>query len=140
MSPDTATKKRWMLKTRKGKVSWPRLAMPGTSQSDELAQKTSPEATRNSWVEPTPVPTKPSPLKPLTDGAQKVSSGTKAAWQKTVDALTPGPATTPTPSNSSRIAKRAPEPSVWKRMFGAKQELQQPQTVPEWMAQRRVEP
>ena len=32
-------------------------------------------------------------------------------------------------------------PTPWyKRMFGAKTELQQPQTVPQWMAQKRLDP
>jgi hypothetical protein len=104
-----------------------------------LAQKAEPDATRNSWLEKTPAEPKPSPLKPLADGAQKVSRSTKAAWNKTVDALTPGEPTPPPPGSSSRIAKRDGQPTFWQRVFGQQEELQQPQTVPEWMSQKRVD-
>ena len=79
-------------------------------------------------------------MKPVTDGANKFSTSTKSAWQKTKDALTPGDEKPQPKASSPRIAKRDVEPSFWKRMFGAKSELQQPQTVPEWMAQQRLDP
>jgi hypothetical protein len=80
-------------------------------------------------------------MKPIKDGAQRVAKNTKAAWSKTVDAFTPGeptPEAVPRP-NSSRIAKAEPKSTFWQRLRGEKPELNQPQTVPEWMAQERVD-
>lgn len=134
---DHVEKERWMLDSPKGKVSWPRLSNPfaSTAKKEEVD-------TRNSWVEKTPEKPKPSPLKPITDGAHKVATGTKNAWHKTVDALTPGPSKTETASRPApRIAKREVDPPFWKRMLGAKQpEPEQPKTIPQWMAQQRIDP
>jgi len=134
VGPEGETKERWMLNSKKGKVSWPHfnkeLSKGGPLfKSDKKVE----DPTRNSWVEKTPAPPKPSPVKPVTDGA-------KSAWQKTKDALTPGEEKPQPNATSPRIAKRELKPTFWKRMFGAKSELQQPQTVPEWMAQQRLDP
>ncbi len=136
---NSADKEHWMLSSPKGKVGWPHLAKPHLPTTGIFAHKPNADPTRNSWVEKTPTPPKPSPMKPITDGAHKVAKSTKAAWHKTVDALTPGePA--PAPRNSSsRIAKRDAQPSFWKRMFGSEQEPQGSQTMPEFMAQQRVD-
>lgn len=132
---DHVEKESWMLNSPKGKVSWPRLSNPFASKQKEAADP------RNSWVEKTPERPKPSPMKPITDGAHKVATGTKNAWHKTVDALTPGESKTTTAAKPSpRVAKREVDPPFWKRMLGAKEEPQQPQTVPEWMAQQRLDP
>jgi hypothetical protein len=135
---DTAAKEHWMLSSPNGKIGWPHLNKPQLPSA--LAAKKPPtEVPRNSWVEQPPITPKASPLKPITDGAHKVGKSTKAAWHKTVDALTPGE---PTPSRSSgaRIAKRDVQPPFWKRMFGAKPESKGSQTVPEFMAQQRLDP
>jgi hypothetical protein len=40
-----------------------------------------------------------------------------------------------------KLTARQTSPPFWKKMFGAKEpELQQPQTVPQWMAQKRLDP
>ena len=126
-----------MFSTPKGKVGWPHLNKPQLP-SGLSSRKPAADATRNSWVEQ-PVTPKPSPLKPITDGAQQVGKSTKAAWQKTVDALTPGESTPAQPS-SARIAKREVKPPFWKRMIGAEPEPTGSQTVPEFMAQQRLDP
>lgn len=134
---EETTKDSWMLSSPNRKVGWPRLARPEMPKL--FAEKPESDATRNSWVEKTPPEPKASPLEPIRTGAKKVASGTKSAWNKTVDALTPGdPAPQPRP-NSSRIARSDTEPTFWNRMFGKKEEVRQPQTVPEWMAQDRVD-
>jgi hypothetical protein len=138
---EKAKKERWMLSSPKGKVSWPHLNKDLSKGGPLFSTKKKEEdPTRNSWVEKTPAPPKPSPMKPVTDGAHKFSTSTKSAWHKTVDALTPGEPTPQPKASSPRIAKREVQPPSWKRMFGAKSELQQPQTVPEWMAQQRLDP
>jgi hypothetical protein len=130
-----------MLSSPKRKIGWPRLTKPELPKTGLLAQRTEPDATRNSWVEKSPAEPKATPLKPLRDGAQRVARNTKAAWHKTVDALTPGeaaPAAAPRP-DSSRIARTEPQPRFWQRLMGQDEEPNQPQTVPEWMAQERVD-
>jgi hypothetical protein len=134
----------WMLSSPSGKVSWPHLTMPKMpSLSGSSSDTKKPADTKhNSWVEKTPTPTKPSPMKSVTDEAHKVSKATKNAWHKTVNAVTPG-SSTPAKSNtdnSPRIAKKEMDPPWYKKMFGAKTELEQPQTVPQWMAQKRLDP
>jgi hypothetical protein len=143
---ETEKKESWMLSSKKGKVSWPHLNKDLSKggplfKSDKKEQEADP--TRNSWAEKTPAPPKPSPMKPVTDGAHKFSAGTKSVWNKTVNALTPGDEKDKAKGKAPtapRIAKREVQPPLWKRMFGAKSELQQPQTVPEWMAQQRLDP
>jgi hypothetical protein len=75
----------------------------------------------------------------MNDGAKRVGTSTKNAWHKTVDVLTPGESTTASASRS-KLAHRPVKPPFWKRMMGQNDELQGPQTVPEWMAQQRVQP
>jgi hypothetical protein len=134
VTPETEKKERWMLSSPKGKVSWPHLNKDLSKGGPLFSTKKKEEdPTRNSWVEKTPTPPKQSPMKPVTDGA-------KSAWRKTKDALTPGEQNPQPQVTSPRIAKREVKPPFWKRMFGAKSELQQPQTVPEWMAQQRLDP
>ena len=139
-SADATEKEHWMFSSPKGKVSWPKLTKPHFPTTGLFAEKPAADATRNSWAETTPTPPKPSPLKPITDGAHKVSMSTKAAWHKTVDALTPGDPTTAPRGSSARIAKRdAAKPSLWSRMFGPEPEPQGSQTMPGFIAQQRVE-
>ncbi len=129
-----------MFSTPRSKVSWPHLTTPHWPTSGVFAEKKPDgESTRNSWVQKTPASPNPSPLQPLTDGAHKVAQSTKRAWHKTVNALTPGEPTA-SRSDSSRIAQHEVDTPWWKRMFGAKAEVQQPQTIPEWMAQKRLDP
>jgi hypothetical protein len=130
-----------MVDSPRKKISWPTLRMPEVPKppmprfgpaGDQAAA-----ASRNTWTDVPPVAPKPSPLQTVKEGAAKVGTGTRNAWHKTVDALTPGESES---ARSSRVAKREIQPPLWKRMFGAKSELQGPQTVPEWMAQQRLDP
>lgn len=130
------TDENWMLKSSKSKVSWPHLTKP----SNPFAKKETPaDAAKNSWVEKQPTPPKPSPLKPVTDGAHKVAQGTKKVWHKTVDALTPGESEPAPHSPRSHVAKRDAEPSFWQRMFGSEPEPKHPPTMPGFIAQQRVD-
>jgi len=135
--PETTAKESWMYKSDKGKVGWPRLNKP---KLPSFTAKQPTEAPRNSWVQPEPVTPKPSPLKPITDGASKVGKSTKAAWHKTVDAITPGEPKSPSSRTSgARIAKKETQPPFWKRMWGEKPEPQPSQTMPGFIAQQRVD-
>ncbi len=47
----------------------------------------------------------------------------------------------PAETTPPHVARREVSPPFWKKVFGAKEpELQQPQTVPQWMAQKRLDP
>jgi hypothetical protein len=132
----------WMLNTPKKKVSWPKLHMPEMPKA--LSSKPAPkEASKNKWVDKAPVTPKTSPMQSVKKGASSVAASTKSAWHKTVAAVTPGPATKKAakPEPTPRVATRETSPPLWKKMFGAKEPaMQQPQTVPQWMAQKRLDP
>lgn len=135
---ETSPKENWMFSTPKGKVGWPQLNKPQLP-SAMAAKKPPTDATRNSWVDQEPITPKQSPFKPITDGAHKVGKSTKAAWHKTVDALTPGEST-PRHSPGARVAKRDTEPPFYRKWFAPKEESRGSQTVPEFMAQQRLDP
>jgi hypothetical protein len=119
--------------------AWPEFQMPyfPKPRLPFLPEKQDVEQARNAWVQPNPEPAAPSPWQAVTTGAARVKASTANAWHKTVDLLTPGrdeDERTPT-----RVAQR--EPSLWSRMFSTEStERQGPQTVPEWMAQERINP
>jgi hypothetical protein len=131
------------------------LAMVGAAPA--VAQSTTPMYGGESTVEPTPespwswikmpkitmpkitMPKMPAdPLAPIKASARKVSDGTKRAWEGTKEMFTFGRGKT-AEEPAARVAS-AEQPSVWSRMFGgAEQEPEPPQTVADWMAQKRVE-
>lgn len=127
------------------KSGWLGMHMPkwaaSSSSSTTTAAKPAPPAARNTWAEPPLKAPNPSPVQSMKNGAHKVASGTKSAYHKTVAALTPGSKAKPAAAKPPQVARRDVQPPFWKRMFGAKEpQLQQPQTVPQWMAQKRLDP
>jgi hypothetical protein len=143
--PDEEPEPGWMIDSPLAKVSWPRLhlpEMPKPRMPQLWPQKSEVEAARNAWVEHDPQAAQPSALQAVTDGAKRVGASSRAAWDKTVDALTPGESSDHTSSRIARRDERRPQaarPPWWKRMFGA-EEPQGPQTITEWMAQERLDP
>jgi hypothetical protein len=134
----------WMIDSNRGKVSWPRLhlpEMPKPRMPQFLAQEPEDKADLNAWAEePDITPARRSPWQVMTGGARRVGDSTRAAWDKTFDALTPGDQSS---DNSSRVARRNGRPPWWKRMFAVEDrdlEPEGPQTVTEWMAQERLDP
>jgi hypothetical protein len=79
-------------------------------------------------------------MQSVKDGAKRFGQSTRDAWDRTVDALTPGDKSQPADA-SSRVARRD-QPSMWQRMFGTDEPAKKegPQTVTEFMAQDRVIP
>jgi hypothetical protein len=75
------------------------------------------------------------PLAPIKSSAAKVTDGTKKAWEGTKEMFTGGSKT----ANTHAASKTGEQPSIWKRMFGGEEEPQPPQTVADFMAQKRVE-
>jgi hypothetical protein len=125
----------------KSKSSW--LHMPRLPKVGKSEHKSKPTASPNAWASKTPSKPTPtssfSPLQSVKNGAHKVSTGTKTAWHKTIDALSP--ADKAKKPSAPQMAQREVKPPFWKRMLGSKEpELKQPQTVPQWMAQKRLDP
>jgi hypothetical protein len=130
--------RRWMLNSPTAKMSWPRLQAPKLKMPPSpFPSREDLDRARNSWVEKSPDPAKPSPLQAMKDGAGRFKKSTREAWDKTVDALTPGESAD---APSSRVA-RADKRPFWKRMFFVEpSQPQGPQTMSEWIAQDRVDP
>jgi hypothetical protein len=134
-----------MIESPLTKVSWPRIHMPEVSlpkpqlpRPQLWPRKAEVDEARNAWVGKSADPKRPSPLQAAKDGARRVADSTRSAWHKTVDVLTPGDAPA---RRSSRIARQATQPPLWKRMFAAKgPQSDGPRTVTEWMAQDRLDP
>jgi len=122
--------------------SWFHLPKWASSSSSAPAAKPAAPSSRNAWAGPAVKPAKPTMTQSMKNGANKVADSTKSAYHKTVAALTPSTKTkAPAAAKPPQVARRDVDPPFWKRMFGAKEpELQQPQTVPQWMAQKRLDP
>lgn len=85
------------------------------------------------------------PFAPVKASAHKVNDGAKKAWEGTKELFTFGKPTDEEPpthvaSRSTTATTTEEQPSIWKRMFGAKEEPRQPQSVAEWMNQPRLDP
>jgi hypothetical protein len=144
-APESEREQRWMISSSKSKISWPRVHMPEFSKPSVPPAHTpfasGPDnPSRNSWVEKDVTEPKPSPMQSMKDGAKRFGQSTRDAWDRTVDALTPGDKSQPADA-SSRVARRD-QPSMWQRMFGTDEPAKKegPQTVTEFMAQDRVIP
>jgi hypothetical protein len=86
---------------------------------------------RNTWAQQ-PASTET----PAAEGStwQNMKQGTRNAWDKTVDFVTPGHA-----AETTAVASK-PRSSWWQKMWGSDQPDEGPQTVTEWMAQDRIDP
>jgi hypothetical protein len=135
---DTGSNSHWMVNTPKKKISWPKLEWPKSLSSKAPAPK---GETKNRWVEKAPAP-KTSPMQSVKKGAHSVATTTKSAWNKTLAAVTPKSSVNKASVRPDpKLTARQTSPPFWKKMMGAKEpELQQPQTVPQWMAQKRIDP
>ena len=142
-TPADETVQKWMIDSPLAKVSWPRFHLPEVPKphlpgAQLWPKKSTADADHNAWLEPDPGSKQSSPMQAMAGGARRVADGSRAAWEKTVDALTPGDSSSRT---SSRVARRDTRPSWWKRMFAVEdRQPQGPQTVTEWMAQERLDP
>jgi hypothetical protein len=86
---------------------------------------------RNAWAQQ---PASAKTQAPSSSPWKSLADGTRSAWHKTVDYVSPS-ATTPAAS-----VAREPHESWWHRMWGSDEKQQGPQTVTEWMAQDRLDP
>ena len=125
--------------------SWFKMpSMPAFKSSDAASQssakrararapgKASTSRPRNGWAQADPAPKASSPWQSVKSGAQGLSQGTKKAWHKTVDAVTPGDKST------DRLAKREPpKKSWWGRIWPSEEEPQGSRTIGEFMSQER---
>jgi hypothetical protein len=126
-----------MISSPLAKISWPRVHMPELPKPQLPAapwqNKADANPSRNAWAEPAPELSKPSPVR-------RFGQNTRAAWDKTVDALTPGDRSQAA-DPSSRVARRD-DRTTWRRMFGFKdsKEKEGSRTIGEFIAQERVDP
>jgi hypothetical protein len=143
-STATMPEQRWMIQSPMSRVSWPRIHMPELSMPRPnlprppwWSEKQPADPGRNTWVQQSPEPARPTPLQTVQRGAQRVGQGTRMAWRKTVDALTPGDAAA---AADPRVAARDQKPPFWKRLSGAEQpEKPGSQTVSEMLSQERID-
>lgn len=134
---DSGNESKWMLSTPKKKVGWPTIQWPKSLSSKSSAPK---GETKNRWVEKAPAP-KTSPMQSVKNGAHSVATTTKSAWNKTVAAVTPSSSSKKTTVKPDPKLTARTSPPFWKKMMGTKEpELQQPKTIPQWMAQKRLDP
>ena len=93
-----------------------------------------PHATRprNTWAQQ---PASTTTTEPATSPWKSMTSGTRTAWHKTVDFVTPGDGAAEAP-----VVATDTDPSWWDKMWGAEEKQEGPQTVTEWMAQDRLDP
>lgn len=87
---------------------------------------------KNTWMQQPASAETPSATE--TSTWQSMKSGTRNAWHKTVDFVTPGDETAEAP-----VIVAESKPSWWDRMWTTEEE-EGPQTVTEWMAQDRLDP
>ena len=146
---ETMPEQRWMFKSPLARVSWPRIHMPEFSmRPPKLPRPNLPrpqwpstesrvDDTRNTWMQDGPHLDRPTPLRAMQQGAQRVGQGTRTAWRKTVDVLTPGQAPT---AADPRVAARDEKPPFWKRLGGTEQPKKPgSQTVSEMLSQERID-
>ena len=137
-------------------LSWPSFSSEKEEGTTPISPEEAPKAarrpvsrygrtarpTRNGWAKKDPAeqPTDPaaSPWQAMTAGARRVGDSTSAAWQKTVDAVTPGESTPA--ATSAPVAQQKPAKSWWNWWGSAETEPEGPRTVTEWMAQDRLDP
>lgn len=102
------------------------------------SQKSETNPQRNAWATRS-APPKPSPLQSVKNGAHRIVVDTKRAYHKTVAALTPGHQPR-RPNPEAHVAASQAKPPFWKRMFGIKEQPQPPTTIPDFLAQKRIDP
>lgn len=143
--PELEAERPWFLRSPFAYVHWPEFHMPEivipkpTLPRPSLwFGKSDVEEARNTWVQESPDPERPSPLQAVTDGVRQVGASTRAAWRKTVNVFTPGQRSDASP----RYAQRDSQPSFWRRMFAVEDRKapEGPRTVTEWMEQERIKP
>jgi hypothetical protein len=136
------TEQRWMFNSPMAKVSWPRFHMPELPKPSlppsPFASRMEADPNRNSWVDKPAEQPIESPMQAMKNGARRVGQSSRSAWNKTVDALTPGDQSQAS-GPSSRVARRE-RPSMLRRMFGADDATKKEgsQTMTEFMAQDRL--
>lgn len=81
---------------------------------------------------------KPALLSPFVSGVNKITDGTKKAWHGTKEVFAVGKGKAKTESAPSTATRS--RPSFLKRLFGGEPEPQGPQTVGEFMSQKRLDP
>ena len=106
---------------------WPKLSMPKLSMPEIKVPKLK-------------MPSMSKVLSPVSIGYQKVSAGTKKAWEGTKEMLTFGGSQEKVKTASTGGNSSVSRQSLWKKLTTRNQEPVGPQTVGEWMHQPRLQP
>ena len=104
---------------------WPKITMPKVTMPKVTMPKMS-------------MPDLSKVLSPVSVGFEKVSTGSKKAWEGTKEIFSFGKTNNPALVGTTRTTQ--PEQSIWKKMIGRDPEPAAPQTVGEWMSQPRLDP
>ena len=122
-------------------VGWPSVSLPKiTMPKITMPKITMPKITMPKFppLWPTGKEDEPSALlAPVASGFAKVSAGTKKAWEGTKEIFSVTKADSAT---SSAIPAAQPEPSFWQRLVGKPPEPKGPETIGEFMSQKRLNP
>ena len=109
----------------------PSVAQQPQPRRDHFGKPTRRTKPRNTWAQP---PAEAPAAAPGSGTWSKVSDGTRKAWHRTVELVTPGKPT------ETSVANNEPHDSWWHRMWSSNEKQEGPQTVTEWMAQDRLDP
>jgi hypothetical protein len=101
-------------------TAWPKITMPKVT----MPKVTMPDLSKV--------------LSPVSVGFEKVSTGSKKAWEGTKEMFSFGKTNNPAPVSTTRTTQ--PQQSIWNRLTGRAPEPVAPQTVGEWMSQPRLDP
>ena len=116
-------------------TSWPKITMPKiTMPKITMPKITMPKIT-------TPKATMPDfskMMSPVNAGYQKVTAGSKKAWEGTKEMFPFGESSNP--STNTPPTTTLPKQSFLQKLIGRSPEPAAPQTVGEWMSQPRIDP
>ena len=106
-------------------TSWPKITMPKIT----MPKITTPKAT---------MPDFSKMMSPVNAGYQKVTAGSKKAWEGTKEMFPFGESSNP--STNTPPTTTLPKQSFLQKLIGRSPEPAAPQTVGEWMSQPRIDP
>ena len=118
-------------------VGWPSIPLPKVT----LPQITMPKVTMPKLPPLWPSSgddQSPALLSPFVSGFKKVSEGTRKAWEGTIELFSVGSGKGT--SNSAARNASPSQPSLWQRLVSPAPEHDGPQTVGEFMSQKRLDP
>ncbi|MEM9186243.1 MAG: hypothetical protein AAGB00_07065 [Planctomycetota bacterium] len=115
--------RKWMVTSPFGNLGWPEVKMPKMQWNPMFGGQESPDASQAAG---------PNPLSRVKSMTQGVAQRTRAAWNKTVDRFKFRGQPSPRPGSAL-----SNQPGFFARLFGPGEQPSDPQTVPQFLAQKR---